>query len=257
MKVKKNTTEPQRMNNKTPVFIRSFSFGIIVLISLGMLAGCGITYPELTTDEYNQTVEYAAGLLLQYDKNYSRNLIDPEELRLMKPEPAVVPVAEVPAETVAGSNSEGGTAAEEEVVLLPLTEIIAMAGIDFQYAGFETGKEYPSAVTPGEVYSAMMASPNRDLLILNFDVVNNSGAEFYLDMLQREVRFRVGWNGGDMQNALTTLLLNELSSYRGNLAAGESVRLVVVSEIPEGSADGIFSIELSVRDNGITVPVSL
>lgn len=246
------------------VMRKRFSYGIIVLVLTGMLSGCGITYPRLTTEEYDQTVEYAAGLLLKYDKNYKNNLIDPEALREMKPKETAQP-AEEPVSSEAGEGEDhnpsevtGQTAGNDDSVQpRPLTEIMAMDGITFQYAGYETAKDYPSEVTPGEVYSVMMASENYDLFILNFDVVNHSGSDYYLDMLQRDIRFRVGWNGNDMNNALTTMLLNELVTFRGNLADGESVRLVVVSEIPEGSADGIFSVELTVREGGLTSPVSL
>ncbi len=247
------------MKNKITVLSRSIICGLIIMISSGLLAGCGITYPELTTEEYDQAVEYAAGLLLKYDKNYNNKLIEPEELMQMKPEPEVpVPVAEVPAETAEEAGTDGGDiTARNDVVPLPMTELMAIEGVEFKYAGFETVKEYPDEVTPGEVYTVMMASENNVLLVLNFDAVNNSGTDLYLDMLQRGIRFRVGWNGGDMGNTMTTMLLNELSYYRGNLAAGESVRLVVVREIPEGSANGIFSIEMSVREGDVNTPVSL
>jgi hypothetical protein len=39
------------------------------------LSGCGESFPEMTEDEYNQTVEYAVGLLMRYSNNGQEKLI--------------------------------------------------------------------------------------------------------------------------------------------------------------------------------------
>lgn len=47
------------------------------------LIGCGGGFPDMTEDEYNQTVEYAAGVLMKYSNNGEERLIyvDAEELQ--------------------------------------------------------------------------------------------------------------------------------------------------------------------------------
>ncbi len=40
-----------------------------------VMAGCGEKFPELTEDEYNHTVEYAAGLLMKYSNNGQERLV--------------------------------------------------------------------------------------------------------------------------------------------------------------------------------------
>jgi hypothetical protein len=50
--------------------------GIISAICLALLsAGCGEKFPEMTEEEYNHTVEYAAGLLMRYSNNGQERLI--------------------------------------------------------------------------------------------------------------------------------------------------------------------------------------
>jgi hypothetical protein len=50
--------------------------GIISAICLALLStGCGETFPEMTEEEYNHTVEYAAGLLMRYSNNGQERLI--------------------------------------------------------------------------------------------------------------------------------------------------------------------------------------
>ena len=44
--------------------------GIAILISAALsLTGCGESFPELTQEEYDQTVEFAVGLLMKYSNN--------------------------------------------------------------------------------------------------------------------------------------------------------------------------------------------
>ncbi len=50
--------------------------GIALALSAAMaVSACGSTFPELTEDQYKQTVEYAAGLLMRYSNNGQERLI--------------------------------------------------------------------------------------------------------------------------------------------------------------------------------------
>lgn len=49
--------------------------GIIIALSTVLaLTGCGEKFPDLTEDQYNQTVEYAVGLLMKYSNNGQEKL---------------------------------------------------------------------------------------------------------------------------------------------------------------------------------------
>ena len=53
---------------------RFFSAVLIISLSLS-LVGCGEKFPDLTEEQYKQTVEYAAGLLMRYSNNGQERLI--------------------------------------------------------------------------------------------------------------------------------------------------------------------------------------
>ena len=58
--------------------------GIAILISAALsLTGCGESFPELTEEEYAQTVEFAVGLLMKYSNNGQAKLtyVDTKELQ--------------------------------------------------------------------------------------------------------------------------------------------------------------------------------
>jgi hypothetical protein len=53
---------------------RFFSAALIISLSFA-LVGCGEKFPDLTEEQYKQTVEYAAGLLMRYSNNGQERLI--------------------------------------------------------------------------------------------------------------------------------------------------------------------------------------
>jgi hypothetical protein len=53
---------------------RFFQTALIISLSLS-LVGCGEKFPDLTEEQYKQTVEYAAGLLMRYSNNGQERLI--------------------------------------------------------------------------------------------------------------------------------------------------------------------------------------
>ena len=55
---------------------------LLLLCGILIMTGCGSSFPEMTQEEYDQTVEYAAGLLMRYSNNGQERLIyvDAKEL---------------------------------------------------------------------------------------------------------------------------------------------------------------------------------
>ncbi|WP_026518243.1 hypothetical protein [Butyrivibrio sp. MC2021] len=51
-------------------------YGLLAVIGcILVLSGCGEQFPELTQEEYDQTVEYAVGLLMKYSNNGQERLV--------------------------------------------------------------------------------------------------------------------------------------------------------------------------------------
>ena len=46
------------------------------IVLLTTITGCGASYPNLTQEQYDQTVDYAAGLLMKYSNNNIDRLTD-------------------------------------------------------------------------------------------------------------------------------------------------------------------------------------
>ena len=126
---------------------------------------------------------------------------------------------------------------DEETPAPPATieEYYGIENFTFQYSGYELVESYPSN-TEEEIFFAMDATEGMQLLVLKFTVSNAGAAEQEIDMLGYGARFKVSVNGGSSENALSTMLLNDLQTYKGVVPAGSGVELVSIVEVPQSTA---------------------
>lgn len=219
-----------------------------------ILSGCGAAVPELTEEENDIITEYTVSLLLKYDKYYNSRLVDltayeeqadseqnePDDYGALEDEP-------IPEENneSAESNTEVIDISEKASTI---EEFYGIEGFSFQYTGCDLMSEYPDmSEDSADAYFAMQATPGTQLLVLKFMVNNQSGSDRELDMLSYGLRTRVSINGESSKSTLSTMLLNDLHTYKGVLGESSSTELVAVVEVPEGTY--IESLSLILRSD--------
>ena len=97
---------------------------LIVMITL-MMTGCGTKFPDLTDEQYKQTVEYAAGLLMKYSNNGQERLVvvDAKEvLKERQKEAARAAEIELAKEQAAKNSQKDQTPAQVQEPALEETE---------------------------------------------------------------------------------------------------------------------------------------
>ncbi|MCM1040709.1 MAG: hypothetical protein NC434_15440 [Ruminococcus sp.] len=223
-----------------------------------ILTGCGQTVPELTEEENDIITEYAVNLLLKYDKNYNDHLVELPayeepviEPEYEEPEPEEI----LPEEEENIPETEVIDATEEiEPVISSIEEFYGIPDFTFQYTGYELLSEYPSmAQDSASAFFAMEATPGTQLLIVKFQVTNQSGMESVLDTFQYGVKVKIAVNGEASKNALSTMLLNDLQTYRGTLEAYGQTELVAVIEVPQGTSVANLSLLLKSDSDSATM----
>lgn len=228
----------------------------VLLCSLGIacfLTGCGSVMPDLTEEESEVITEYAVSLLLKYDKNHTSRLIDltayeeaqSSQEEIMEPEEEPLPEEEAAEEN---SVPEGTDAVDvsEEPVISTIEEFYGIEGFSFQYAGCELTSEYPNVSENEEMLSFVMnASPGTQLLILKFQVFNQTGVDQQLNMLNYDMSARISLDGEPSKHIMNTMLLNDLEKYIGTVSPSEPTELIGVIEIPEGMSPGNIEMTLS------------
>lgn len=213
------------------------------------LTGCDTAMPELTEEENEMITEYAVDLLLKYDRNYDSRLVDLEayyekqaslqaRMQAQAVEDATKEVAEP--EQAASEEQTSGTEMANNTVEEPsassIEEFYGIEGMEFRYTGYDLTDVYPQGTEDeAMVFFSMDATPGTQLLVLNFQATNTGGGQKDLNMLNYGMRTRINVGDGVSENVLSTMLLNDLQTYRGTLGPNESTELVAVIEVPEGT----------------------
>ena len=233
------------------------------------LTGCGATVPDLTQEETEIISEYAAGILMKYDKDNGSRLVDlsQEETAPDAEPPAQAPESDVAAaetEEAPGGPGEPGPAENNATVIdqsqteaMPAASIEEYYGISdftFAYTGCEQIDSYPEdSGEEGAVYFTMDATEGMKLLVAKFNVTNQSGSEQTLNMMEHGAKFKLSVNGDAGKHALTTMLLNDMQNYNAMVAAGETVELVSIIEVPADTQVDSLALILSGGDGAVTL----
>lgn len=240
--------------------------GLAVLT--GILSGCGSTIPEMTQTQESQIVEYAAGLLLKYDKNYQSKLLSEEELAQQETDALAAAELQAKQEEEEQTKEAAGPAPTADTVVIDNTEPVAEAApvtieeffnlqnVQIQYTGFTTADFYPEESTE-DLFFSMNATENNKLLVLKFNASNTGTVEANIDMITAGAKFKISINGANAQNALLTMLLNDLSNYQGTIAPGDTQELVLIIEIPAEQAESVESLSLTMKNVETNATISL
>lgn len=227
----------------------TFLCGIMAAV---LITGCGSVMPDLTEEETELISEYASGVLLKYDRVHSGRLMstseyEEEENKKAEREQKLLEEKRAEEENTSESDAANDTendtevvdvSQDEETASLPATieEFYGIQNVTFQYAGYELVQSYPAEEEEGTLFFSMDATEGMELLVLKFTASNGSSADQALDMMGYGARFRISVNGGSQENALSTMLLNDLHTYNDVIPAGSSVELVSIIEVPQSTA---------------------
>lgn len=223
---------------------------IIGAMSVMALSGCAIPdIPELSENDEAAITEYAAGLMLKYSDSFDSLVLDDEQLvyqqmledeQREKDERAKQLAQEYLDKTAAAKkdketkndkdkttdpsiNSEPGTE-----MVRNIAEFYGIDGFEVAYSGYEVAYSYSDggfmAVSPDE---------GKALYIVNFTLANVSGQDAVFDIFDLHSKFQISVNGEKKVTADSTLLLNDLATYKDTIPAGGTVDTVLLFDINE------------------------
>lgn len=234
----------------------------IILISICMMAGCGAKIPEMTDEQTALVTEYAANLLIKYNAVPGRSLLNDEQMKAAEEKAAEeaekqkkreeAAQAYLAAKEAADQNKESasgtdgtGTTSGSQNTIPDLAAFYGLEGFTVAYDGYELCSSYPDE-SRDDYFLAMDATDGKQLCIIKFQITNVSDAQADLDMFQNQAVFYLTIDGGNRIQMQSTLLLDDLASYKGMIEAGASEKMVLVFEIPD-SVSQFGSLELMAR----------
>ncbi len=227
-----------------------------------MMTACSTVTSDLTEEQGDIIAEYAADLLLSYDKNYSGKYMEAEitteeatfgeEIELTTKENS----SDKDNKETESSNEKATVPQQEtttEVVLSTLDDILKIDGIDVAYKDFILTDTYPKQTK--DAFFVMKAVKDTKLLIVRFDVKNVSDKDIALNIMKYNAKYRAVVNGKDKLVAQITLLLDAFNTYEGTIKANKSEELVLVFQTNVKNKADIKNLELDVYcgDNNGTI----
>lgn len=247
---------------------RDYIKGIAVAASIvTLLTGCGSNMPAMTPEQEWKIGEYAALTLLRYDANNRSRLVPYEQVEERKQMLLAIKEREERKETLK-QEAENAASVEEtpEVVENDYTVSNTVGtigaffglpeGVTVSYTGSEVCDSYPSDGSENS-YFTLDASTGKKLLVLKFNISNQTQEEQLVDILSQSNAIRIKVNGSVTQGALVTMLMNDLSTYRATVAAGESVETVLLTELNVDTATNLSAITLQLSHGEDTYTVQL
>ena len=220
----------------------------------------------LTESEQKMYAEYAAGALMKYNAGTDmrilegQTLINQEAKEQAEREQAArreQAAAEYEANKKNNSNkndvsgsSNGLSGSNEESSISYISDMSAATGTDafsIIYDGYEITDTYPNS--GADMLMAIDATSGKLLMVTKYKVTNISGQTENFDMFSKQAKFKLNLNGKNYKSQYT-LLLDDLSMYKGELDAGETMEGVLIFEIPEAEASNINDMVLSITIDG-------
>ena len=241
---------------------KGWIIGLPLIMTGIWLTGCGNAIPEMTMEQQELVVEFAASELLKYDVNYQSKLTapepeqQPEEEQGEQPKEPLIEEETLPEEIIADTDvtivDNTGTVEAQNI---SIADFLDLTGVEISYAGYETVDTYPEGEAK-EAYFFMSATEGNKLLVLRFSALNVSGEELSIDLSKSQTRYKIILNGTE-KNALTTMLLNDMAYYQGTLAANESIELVLLCEIQDDQTEFIDTLQLKMKSVDDSAAISL
>lgn len=212
-------------------FKRQILCGILLTFCIS-LTGCGTKLLEMTDDEEEQVVLYAAKVVSKFnraqDKGYS--YVDPSK------KASKVEQQETNA-TDTDDNVDSG---------MTLTDAIGIEGMTFTYQGYDVVTSFTT-----QDVAIPDADPGCAYLLLKIQAQNTTDKSLTVDLLNHPIDYSVFVNDGEPVECTTTLSMEDLSTYyKQDFGAKETDDVVLIFHMKQDSLQDITSIKLDVTVEG-------
>ena len=250
------------------------------LIACGIFVttGCGQVI-DLTDEENHLIAEYAAELLLKYDRNYDTRY-NPDELEdttetMTETDAATEATTEVVTTTEAATTEQDAPADGQTTQAQPVTDeavkedigatvnsdfdIAAFVGesrISVRYAYYMVVDSYPSYDQDG-MYIEVQAPEGYKLLVLKFEVENKTNEDQAVDLYNKDVNYNIVVDNSRTTKQMLTILADDLYTYDKTIQASSREETVLLYTVSDSVANKWTDLKLQVKYGGTRAVLQL
>ena len=250
------------------------------LIACGIFVttGCGQVI-DLTDEENHLIAEYAAELLLKYDRNYDTRY-NPDELEdttetMTETDATTEATTEVVTTTEAATTEQDAPADGQTTQAQPVTDeavkedigatvdsdfdIAAFVGesrISVRYAYYMVVDSYPSYDQDG-MYIEVQAPEGYKLLVLKFEVENKTNEDQAVDLYNKDVNYNIVVDNSRTTKQMLTILADDLYTYDKTIQASSREEAVILYTVSDSVANKWTDLKLQIKYGGTSAVLQL
>lgn len=250
------------------------------LIACGIFVttGCGQVI-DLTDEENHLIAEYAAELLLKYDRNYDTRY-NPDELEdttetMTETDATTEAPTEMVTTTEAATTEQDVPADGQTTQAHPVTDeavkedigatvdsdfdIAAFVGesrISVRYAYYMVVDSYPSYDQDG-MYIEVQAPEGYKLLVLKFEVENKTNEDQAVDLYNKDVNYNIVVDNSRTTKQMLTILADDLYTYDKTIQASSREETVLLYTVSDSVANKWTDLKLQIKYGGTSAALQL
>ena len=250
------------------------------LIACGIFVttGCGQVI-DLTDEENHLIAEYAAELLLKYDRNYDTRY-NPDELEdttetMTETDATTEATTEMVTTTEAATTEQDAPADGQTTQAQPVTDeavkedigatvdsdfdIAAFVGesrISVRYAYYMVVDSYPSYDQDG-MYIEVQAPEVYKLLVLKFEVENKTNEDQAVDLYNKDVNYNIVVDNSRTTKQMLTILADDLYTYDKTIQASSREEAVLLYTVSDSVANKWTDLKLQIKYGGTSAVLQL
>lgn len=267
--------EAKHANKK--IWTRRLLAGLIAC-GIFVTTGCGQVI-DLTDEENHLIAEYAAELLLKYDRNYDTRY-NPDELEdttetMTETDATTEATTEVVSTTEAATTEQDAPADGQTTQAQPVTDeavkedigatvdsdfdIAAFVGesrISVRYAYYMVVDSYPSYDQDG-MYIEVQAPEGYKLLVLKFEVENKTNEEQAVDLYNKDVNYNIVVDNSRTTKQMLTILADDLYTYDKTIQASSREEAVLLYTVSDSVANKWTDLKLQIKYGGTSAVLQL
>ncbi len=240
--------------------------GLLVLLCMAALTGCGKNDISLTNEENDLVAEYIAGTLLKYsyDNEWKYQKLNTAQKTGVTTTAGTNSSTQTPSQSQAGNSqkptassssaastttvSASGAAGTTSTDLMgSLPSALGLSGVTVKYKDYVTGSSYPS-----DAYVSVPAQSGCEVVAVELTLTNTSGQAVTLNS-SGNVTFKLEVGGTGVGN-YASILKNDITALKNvSLAAGASKDVVVLFQVKESDASSVAGSSMTATSSGTSL----
>ena len=240
--------------------------GLLVLLCMAALTGCGKNDISLTNEENDLVAEYIAGTLLKYsyDNEWKYQKLNTAQKTGVTTTAGTNSSTQTPSQSQAGNSqkptassssaastatvSASGTAGTTSTDLIgSLPSALGLSGVTVKYKDYVTGSSYPS-----DAYISVPAQQGYKVVAVELTLTNTSGQAVTLNS-SGNVTFKLEVGGTGVVN-YASILKNDITALKNvSLAAGASKDVVILFQVKESDASSVAGASMTATSSGTSL----